>query len=106
MARQDTGDAHPRRMSRRNEMEEDTSGNAQPHQRQGQVRQAHLRRLHLPDDEGDAGGEEGETLSGVVQEHLLDGRAVARHRGRIQGQEHKRLVAGLPGVGPNQGERR
>lgn len=40
-------------------MEEDTSGNAQPHQRQGQVRQAHLRRLHLPDDEGDAGGEEG-----------------------------------------------
>lgn len=48
----------------------------------------------------------GETLSGVVQEHLLDGRAVARHRGRIQGQEHKRLVAGLPGVGPNQGERR
>ena len=80
-------------------------GDAHPHQRQGQVRQAHLRRLHLPDDEGDAGGEARQAVPRVVQEHLLDGRAVAWHRGRIQGQEHKRMVAGLPGVGPNQGER-
>lgn len=35
------------------------TGDAQPHQRQGQVRQTHLRRLHLRHDEGDAGGEEG-----------------------------------------------
>lgn len=77
-----------------------------PHQRQGQVREARLRRLHLPDDEGDAGGEARQAVPRVAQEHLLDGRAVAWHRGRIQGQEHKRMVAGLPGVGPNQGERR